>query len=47
MSNDKARRSVELRRSNASGKHQDRRTRRVRTRAEKRSRAIRDSREGQ
>ncbi len=46
MSNDKARRSVELRRSNASGKHQDRRTRRVRTRAQKRNQAIRDSREG-
>jgi len=43
MSNDKARRSVELRRSNASGKHPDRRTRRNRSRSEKKRTAIRES----
>lgn len=40
------RRLAELRRSGASGKHQDRRTRRARSRAEKNRRAINESKEG-
>jgi len=44
--NERARRSVELRRSNASGVMKDRRTKRNRTRGTQRYRAISESREG-